>query len=223
MKQETTLMTEDTVSQVLGDIKDHKEHLENENLKLQQRQTRLESDCKRLGQIEKSLRHFVGEQNSEYARMIALTDEHEKLFENIREEMKKKALQEIVFLALECDVDRDFKLENDELENFLLRLTPIEEITFEEDALRTRIMEKGTGLEDVIGVVKKLLAGTVDDGDNRSLSLKKVSPYMNNRHFCHKEMLASPADVGKSEYFMLTKGISEADFFKNKKRRQAIV
>jgi len=194
--------------------------------------TVLEKFEQRLQGVEEEMLSFVGGDRECISNVIELVEENDNVTKELKEAMKQKAYQEIVWFALLCDGTNDFKLEGTELDNFVLRLGLIEEIDFDPDDVKRALEERGGEIGALIEIVKKQLHDIDDDhhrvhdnDDNdgkvqRSLGevkfrLRKVEEYASTRRSVHGDMMCTDwgeDETNRCQYEKLVKGVSEQDF-----------
>jgi len=96
---------------------------------------------RRLKELENSLVDLAKTQGVQLDELNELLEENRRINAAMTKVLRASALQRILALLLECDIDGDFKLSGMELNRFIVGLSSIEELSVDKEQLHQGLKE----------------------------------------------------------------------------------
>lgn len=84
----------------------------------------------------------------------------------IKKNLEKQVLSSLVSIVVNADSDRDFTLNDFELNMLIIRLKGVNGVAFDEDNFRKLIPEAPVPLDKIMTVVRNLLNNDIPEEDN---------------------------------------------------------
>lgn len=101
----------------------------------------LENHVEGLKELENSLVDLAKTQGVQLDELNELLEENRRINAAMTKVLRASALQRILALLLECDIDGDFKLSGMELNRFIVGLSSIEELSVDKEQLHQGLKE----------------------------------------------------------------------------------
>jgi len=101
----------------------------------------LEESVESLKELENSLRDIAKRQGMQLDELNELLEENRRINIAMSKVLRASALQRILALLIECDIDGDYKLSGMELNRFIIGLSSIEELSVDTEQLHAGLKE----------------------------------------------------------------------------------
>ena len=145
----------------LNDIREEVNVLAAENDELKKQNTELEENTKKLQVVEKQLEELAILQGKSVDELSLQVREYREIQEKVEENVKAQIIQNLISVIFTADNDRDFLIDDTEIDGLKYRLGAIEGADFSEEnfskALIKADCDKGTcSIQVVIEVLRNL-------------------------------------------------------------------
>lgn len=132
-------------------------NLTKENERLEKLIKELTDTVGKLEDVEAALDVLTATQGESVAEFRKQVVENKKILAKMEKNLKGNVLQNMLSVVVRSDKDGDFKIDADELEELIQRISEIQGVTLYEDRFRQKIQESGGSLKAVMAVVRSLL------------------------------------------------------------------
>ena len=122
-------------------------------------------EAERAGAIEEELREIVDRQHFNVDRLIDLVNENEDVLDQMRDNLRKKIVQDIIHIVIKSDVNNDQKFCKVESKMLALKIRiQLQEYGVEFDEMKFyKVMNVCPTVPRVIAIVQKLIPGLEQD------------------------------------------------------------
>mmetsp|Transcript_15339 Transcript_15339/g.21366 ORF Transcript_15339/g.21366 Transcript_15339/m.21366 type:complete len:247 (+) Transcript_15339:58-798(+) len=143
-------------------LKETHEAVEAEVNRLQAENERLAANIKELGssvehleEIDEALQVITSTQGQNVSAFEEQVKENRGILEKMRENHQANVLQNLLSVILRCDTDGDFNMDDNEVDNLMVKLERIGGVKIRRDRFRSVMTNKS--IDSVMDVVKNLL------------------------------------------------------------------
>lgn len=129
-------------------------------------------EAQRAGAVEEELREIADRQQVNVDRLIDLVNENEDILDQMRENLRKKIVQDIIHIVIKSDINNDQRFCKVESKMLALKIRiQLQEYGVEFDEMKFyKVMNVCPTLPRVIAIVQKLIPGLVHDDDSAASS-----------------------------------------------------
>jgi len=106
---------------------------------------------------ETCLQDITKQQGIDVEHLVELVKENKRTQDEIKENMRLAAIQDITHFVLEADDDGDFTLDETEVSAVINQLTTLDSIVVDEDRIREAISHKNGCLGDIIDLINNMI------------------------------------------------------------------
>lgn len=131
----------DTFRDVVNAMRGSVNSFANTNKDLHNNVDQLENHIEQLKEIENNLVDLAKTQGMQLEELNELLEENRRINREMTKVLRSSALQRILALLLECDIDGDFKLSGMELNRFIVGLGAIQELSVDREQLHEGLKE----------------------------------------------------------------------------------
>lgn len=131
----------DTFRDVVNAMRGSVNSFANTNKDLHNNVDQLENHIEQLKEIENNLVDLAKTQGMQLEELNELLEENRRINKEMTKVLRSSALQRILALLLECDIDGDFKLSGMELNRFIVGLGAIQELSVDREQLHEGLKE----------------------------------------------------------------------------------
>eukprot|EP00804_Cyclotella_cryptica_P020881 CCRYP_011479-RB/>CCRYP_011479-RB protein AED:0.12 eAED:0.12 QI:211/1/1/1/0.8/0.66/6/374/288 len=158
--KERQLTKEDTFRAALNGIREQQGRLSEQNDILSAEIDDLESEVRRMQDIEMALKELSEVQGTQINELLDLVRQNKEINEGMRHVLKNKVLEEVISLVLDIDNDGSFTIQNNEIDRLIIGMNLIDEIKFDAQAFRTDVIACGGNVDEVIMIIKRMIHGS---------------------------------------------------------------
>ena len=115
--------------------------------------------------IESALNEIAAKSNASVTRLVEIVKRNGEIQTKIKKNLERQVLQDIVSLVVSTDRDKDFTLNETELNMLIMRLQGHKGVRFDETNFRKLITTPCT-LTSILKVVRNLMDDDVAEDDN---------------------------------------------------------
>lgn len=157
--QRRILHTNDTLVDVMNELRSDVNRLGEENNDLSMRNDQLATKVDRLKGSEESLEKIVGTQNINTSRFVKSVKENQKILDEMQKLISGQVLHSIVNMVLKCDKDGDFQIDAEEVNELVLRMRMISGVkSIDEEKVRGYFAGGGKSVKAILNVGKAIMA-----------------------------------------------------------------
>jgi hypothetical protein len=124
------------------------------------------SACPRLEGVEESLEKVAKSAQTSVNRLTEIVIRNAEIQTQIKKNLEKQVLTSLVSIVVNTDKDRDFELNDMELNTLIIRLRGVKGVAFDEANFRKTIPKAPVPLANIMKVVRNLLNPDVPEADN---------------------------------------------------------
>lgn len=141
------------------------DRLQAENERLHRNVKDLGDTVERLEDVEQALDVITQTQGQSVGAFADQVKENREILNQMQKNLKANVLQNLLSVIIRSDVDGDFNIDDDELDDLVGRIKRINGVELREDRFREAIKGSGGSLQNVMSVVKNLLSDDVAEED----------------------------------------------------------
>lgn len=143
-------------------LKQEVDYLEAENERLSKSVNELGDTVGRLEDVENALDLITNTQNQSVNAFAEQVKENKSILDQMQTNLRANVLQNLLSVIIRSDKDKDFQIDESEMDSLISRMRSINGVEVHEDRFRNAIQKSGGSLNAVIDVVKNLLSDDVD-------------------------------------------------------------
>ena len=138
-------------------------YLYQEQERLQRSLLRLDTNVAKMEHFEQELHRIAGNSHNVH-RLVQVLQDQQDIYEQMKQCLRKKVLQNIVAALVQCDSDQNFAIGPREMEVLVVRLGMMDGVKFQERAFRTLIT--GNPSNPSLSQIMMLIRSLLQDDDN---------------------------------------------------------